>query len=254
MPLVRDFPLGHGVVLARAAARVLGITEQGDGITTLVVYGQVGTPFELHFALPNGKAVFKGQFANQVNEDNLTAGNHRVRILAVSDTLADHTFFVEAGGRNYVVCGPAYVGDVESRGETLRLIEELPWRNDGWANFPGTVYGPGPKPLPLHGSPVSSEGKPSAPALSAWEVRRADDEAQPGYRDKRWRHSENPLPLGADGDDGASVWYRTTLPAPAAGTYTLSLGGARDRSLIFVDGAPVSAPSAGGYVPLTLTA
>ena len=48
MPVVQNFSLAPGVKIEWAPTRVLGISRQGN-ITTLVIYGQVGSPAEVRF-------------------------------------------------------------------------------------------------------------------------------------------------------------------------------------------------------------
>ena len=156
MPVVQDFALTPDVTLRWAPTRILGIVPQGD-TTTLVVYGPAGSPAELHFTVPASAHVEQGasgltapapgtlalntQFpAGAPAEYTFTAGTRRVRILAVNDTLADRTWFVDAGGQSDIVVGPAFVADATAGAGGLRLTSERPWQET--SDFPTLVYGP----------------------------------------------------------------------------------------------------------------
>lgn len=60
-------------------------------------------------------------------------------------------------------------------------------------------------------------------------------EVKPTYDDSSWKQSKNPLQMGADGDNNAFAWYRTTINISTPGTGTLHLNG-RDGLEVFVNG------------------
>ena len=247
-------PMIPGVTLNVAPTRILGITQQAN-TTTMVIYGQAGSPAELYFNVPAGTTISAGAPALSLNGTNLTlqttypaggasdfsfqAGSQRVRILAVSDTLADDTWFVDVGTQNYVVCGPQYVGDAAVTNGYLQLTTEIPWQNA--ANNPVIAYGPGDTPMPL--SAITTPGAhPGAATLSAWQTMSGTNQAAPGYDTSSWLSSSSgPQQMGADGDVSSYAWYRTTVNAPAAGTYTIFPGNVADAMIPFVDGAAVPA-------------
>ena len=156
MPVVTRYPVIPGVTLNVAPTRILGITQQAT-TTTMVIYGQAGSSAELYFNVPAGTTISTGAPALNLNGTNLTlqttypasgasdfsfqTGSQRVRILAVSDTLADDTWFVDVGTQNYVVCGPQYAGNATVTNGYLQVTTEIPWQNA--ANNPVTAYGPG---------------------------------------------------------------------------------------------------------------
>jgi beta-galactosidase len=285
-PLLRDYKLLPDVTLVSTNVRILGVARQGD-TTTLVVYGpnistggNVEFPPHIEFRVPeNGVSMLKGYGISHgpgnpgrlaidlfVNKHSIFAvGKEKVRVLAVTEAMADHTWFVEAGGNQYVVGGPAYVGEVEERNGTLHLVAERgvharagPYGADydadvgsttggtgqaARADFGSFVYGPQVDALRLDPAPGAAVDPQvptelPAPALAPWRMRRGDAEAAPNYRTTGWKASVDPLPMGADGDDSAYAWYRATVTAPTAGDYILDFSDAGDWLTVFVNGRP----------------
>jgi beta-galactosidase len=259
MPVVTQYPLIPGVMLSVAPTRILGITQQA-GTTTMVIYGQTGSPAELYFNVPAGTTISAGAAAMSLNGTNLTlrttypasgasnfsfqTGSQRVRILAVSDTLADDTWFVDVNTQTYVVCGPQYVGNGMVTNSYLQLITEAPWQNA--ATNPVTAYGPGDTPMSL--SVITTPGThPGAAALTAWQTMSGTAQAAAGYDTSAWLSSSSgPQQMGADGDVSNCAWYRTTINAPSAGAYAIFLGGVADAMIPFVDGTAVPAANITG--------
>ena len=252
MPVVTGYPVIPGVTLNVAPTRILGITQQAS-TTTMVIYGQAGSPAELYFNVPADTTISAGAPALSLDGTNLTlqtaypasgasnfsfqTGSQRVRILVVSDTLADDTWFVDAGAENYVVCGPQYVGDATVTNGFLQFNTEIPWPNA--ANHPVTAYGPGDAPLSL--SAITTPGShPDAAALTAWQTKSGIAQAAPKCNTKGWLSSASgPQQMGADGDVSNCAWYRTRVNAPAFGVYTLSFESMADNMIPFVDGRAV---------------
>ncbi|MBV9470253.1 MAG: beta-galactosidase, partial [Abitibacteriaceae bacterium] len=280
VPIVTNYKLLPDVTLDLAAARILGISEQGN-TTTLVVYGQPDSAGELRFQVPANRVItspgaqlgpvdattgrrlltFNLRFpANGQIENSFTVGNHQVRLLSVSDTTADHTWFVETGGKNYVICGPDYVGDIlpQNRGG-LRFITERAAPRIAVAdteamqnmvsaatdvNLPAaTIYTPSAGAVPLFPARSSAQGDNMPSTFygsilnnAVWEMRRGDAEAQINYNAQSWKVSDTPLPMGADGDTGAYAWYRTIVRAPKAGTYSLNFNDVGDWISVFING------------------
>ena len=268
MPVVQDFALTPNITLQWAPTRILGVMPQGN-TTTLVIYGPAGSPAELHFTAPAsarieqgasgltaptpGTLVLNTQFSESTPaEYTFTVGTRRVRILAISDTLADRTWFVDAGGQNDIVVGPMFVADAALSAGGLRLTAERPWQDT--SDIPTLLYGPNGAPIPLN-SASPNPPHPAALALGAWQVRSGTAAAAPGYDDHAWLTSDAPLQMGADGDLTADAWYRATVITPTAGTYTLHVTGGGDRATVFVDGARAGGGSLhGGDLTLTLPA
>jgi beta-galactosidase len=253
MPVVTGYTIVPGVTLNVAPTRILGITQQAD-TTTMVIYGQAGSPAELYFTVPADTTISAGAPALNLNGTNVTlqttypatgaanfsfkTGSRRVRILAVSDTLADDTWFVDVGKQNFVICGPQYVGDAAVTNGYLQVTTEAPWQNS--ANNPVIAYGPLDYPISL--SAITTPGShPTAATLTAWKTMSGSSEMAPRYDASAWLSSSSgPQQMGADGDVSSYAWYRTSINTSASGTNTVSFGNAADHMIPFVDGWPVS--------------
>lgn len=244
-PVVRSFALLPGVTLGRATARILGIVPQGD-TTTLVVYGPAGSSGALTFSGPARKTQrFEIQFRpGNPSESAFTIGRKRVRILALTDTLADRTWFAQAGTQTQIVCGPAYVGDVSVSG--TQITAERPWRgqNQRQSTDPrvtALVYGPSGPPRRLLG-PAILPAHPRSLPLGVWRAKSAAAPAAASFGDRAWASSAQSVQMGADGDRSADAWYRTRIAVPHTGSYLLTANGG-DRAAAFVDGRRVGGGS-----------
>ena len=160
-----------------------------------------------------------------------------MRILVVSDSLADSTWFVDAGTQNYVVCGPQYVGGATATNGYLQLATEIPWQNATHA--PVIAFGPSDAPISL--SPITrSVFRPGAATLAAWQTMSGITQAAPEYDTNGWLSSSSgPQQMGAGGDVSNCAWYRTIINVPSSGAYSLSFGNVADHMIPFVDGAAV---------------
>ena len=252
MPVVQGYPLAPGVNLELAAAHLLG-TETHGNMTTLVAYGVPGEPMELHFAAAGAKIAGKsvGDKALTVTTTDVIlktgipaadpvisafqVGGHTVRILTMSADMADRTWFLDNG---LIACGPDYVGEVQEAGGVPRLTTEQ--RGLGAPSFPGLprlLYTASlAPPSPLTPVSIPGAGPAAAPALGAWRVDTLTQPAQPGYNDAAWKSSDEPLPMGADGDISAYAWYRAQVNVPTAGVYQVSISDAGDWLTCFVNG------------------
>ena len=239
MPVVLDYKMVLGITLKTSGARILGILPQGD-ITSLIVYGPAGTEGGLTFQVGSTNYPVSVRFDNAVTEiRTFSLEGKTVRIVPVTSEQADRTYFVAASDRNYVVQGARYVGAVETVNGHLQITTETPGTAGHTPQAVPIVYGPGKEPMTAQFTARAARAETS-PVLSGWETRSAADEAQTAFDDKAWLASLTPLPMGADGDDGAYAWYRTTVRAPRAGSYTLNASSVRDRMYVFVDGARVA--------------
>lgn len=271
VPFVLDYHLLPGVTLAKADVRILGIARQGD-TTTLVVYGEPhAVPAEqakLEFKVAGAKSAISlesglaSAFASVPGEGDtqtitltpeihdspvqdylFTVGGKHIRVVALSARLADSTWFVEAKGIPYIVTGFDYVGEVFERDGKLQVVREsygvLGAGVDSSKTGNAIVYGPDPKPqyLPLNPKPGVSV---TAPLLANWQTRRGSAEADVAYADSKWKASDAPLQMGADGDTSAYAWYRTSVRAPKAGDYALEFSDVGDWLAVFVDGKRVA--------------
>jgi len=253
MPVVKGYPLAPGVNLELAAAHLLGAATHGD-MTTLVAYGAPGEPAELHFAAAGAKLAGQtaGEKALFVTASHVIlktripdaapavsvfqVGSRRVRVLTMSADMADRTWFLDNG---LIACGPDYVGDVEETAGVPHLLTERRGLNAPAPSLPQLLYTASlAPPAPLASVPVPNvKPAPAAPpALGPWQMDAQEPLAQPGYNDAAWKASDQPLPMGADGDISAYAWYRAKVDAPTAGVYQVSLSDAGDWLTCFVNG------------------
>ncbi len=264
MPVTQDFSLAPGVKIDFAPTRILGISKQG-AVTTLVIYGQVGTPAELRFSVAGDLKTNRGDlvkrsgagwsfqtaFAAKPMEAIFSVGKERVRVLALSPERADRTYFVAANGANYVISGPDFVGDVTLRNNKWQIDTERPW--NGARAFPITIYGATWQTLPP--APPFRGDRVTALALSAWQVGGGSEPAQPSFNDAKWMKSVHPTQMGNDNDDSSYAWYRTRINTPTAGKYTLTYSAGNGHLSAFVDGKALSGGAVGnGGLNLDLAA
>ena len=250
VPVVRDYPLAPGVRLSLAAARLLGVARTG-ALTTLVAYGNPGEPVELHFAAAHAEivgksagwtvsasgAVLQTTVPKSVPRiSSFRSGSQTVRVLTMPANMAERTWFLQQS--SLIACGPDYVGEIQPSPTGLRLLTEQDGLTPTARPLPALLYLPDAAKPPLSLIPISVPGAASAvpPALGMWQADAAAPQAQPGFSDAAWKASQEPLPMGADGDYSAYAWYRTTVTVPAAGSYHLNLTSADDWVSCFVNG------------------
>ncbi len=247
-PVVRGYAVTPHIMIDQSVTRILGTVRNGKD-TTLVVYGPPGEHGSLQLSSAqamtsggSGSASADGHTATLAldypstgsQSTLISVGRERLRVLTLSDTLADHTFFVDIGPQTYIVSGPDFVGEGGLVGGRLQFQAEF----HGPTPAAVTEYAPDLSQAVLTPRGVGG-AMPAAPTLAAWK-QHAVTEAQPSVDDTHWLAADAPPPMGADGDDGAYAWYRTTLTIPAAGTYYLTAGAVRDRMIVFVDGTRLS--------------
>ena len=271
VPIVEGAALTPHITLTLGATRILGTAADG-AVTTLIVYGLPGDAGQLRLSAPAGAQTQGAAGAwkpapgdaglnqraydlalsypsDRPAEYTLTTSGETLRVLAMSETLADHTWFVPVGSQTAVVCGPAFVGDVAAAGGGLRLTSELGWSAaNGLSPYPyaeaspARLYGLGSDGSTLTVPPPPAPAAPaSAPALTEWATQPVT-EAAPKYADTRWLATQEPMPMGADGDASAYAWYRVAIHAADPGDYTLSLASANDRIIAFLDGVRLPDP------------
>ena len=268
MPVVQNFELAPGVKITSAPTRILGISRQGQN-TTLVVYGQTGSPAEVHFSAtghlltlnsrligPSGIGdtltgyAFRTTFGAAPIEANFSVGTQHVRVLAVNSEMADRTWFIQANGANYIVTGPDFVGDVALQNNVWNISTQRPW-NGGTAN-PTTVYGATTQILPP-AAPFRGDRVTTA-ALANWQTSGGSAPAQPDFNDSKWMKSADPMQMGSDNDLSAYGWYRTQIKAPTTGKYTLNCAISGGNLGAFLDGKRVNGAVSGSELSLDLTA
>jgi beta-galactosidase len=260
-PLVHHFALMPGMRLEWAPVKVLAMTGEGHE-RTIIIDGDFGQTAQLYFATDGVAAVIKGKEGMKVSGGRVSlkavfpeafgmpvqysfrVGIDTVRILVMSRAMADRTWLPEWGGQTYIVCGPAYLGDMKVQGRHFSMITERPFREESGAVL---VYGNDGKEIlmvshkPLIGgeghweSAMTGAEKQGPVKLEPWRQRRGDDQARPDYNDHDWLSSERPVQMGTDGDTTADAWYRTMISADSEGVYTLQVTGG-DRATVFVDG------------------
>ncbi len=260
IPIVTGYPLLPHVSLTLGAARILGVTTQGD-TTTLVIYGAPGEPGELRFRVP-GHGVFIKERPKSAGDSLVDAGEtvvlqavfpadgpeaytfrvgaRTVRVLAESAAEADRTWFVPVNGQTELVCGPDYVGEAGLQNGRLVLQTEQAGLTPTPPPFPPLVFtATGETPVLPTPVPGALTAPATPPALGAWVADASVPQAQPGFDDSRWLASAQPRPMGADGGYGAYAWYRTQVTPPAAGTYQIEIGDYADWLTGFVNGVRV---------------
>lgn len=288
VPVVRDFAIAGGVTLKWAVSRILGVVAQGN-TTTLVIYGQAGSPAELRFVVPGDVKIDQGadglrkvapgtvQLATEFRaggpvEYTFKTGKRQIRVIAVTEIMADRTWFVDVAGQMHVVCGPSFVGESSLVKEGLKLTIEHPWKET--PGLPEPVYGRNEaqylthglsavtlttwvygqnRPTWVFGASVPSANNLTSLALGPWQAMDASQPASPAFDDHDWRASDVPLQMGTDGDLTADAWYRAQIQVPKAGQYTLHANGG-DRATVFVDGVRTASGKIHGDIPVTLEA
>ncbi len=237
---VHDYKILPNITLKSAKAHLLALVKQGD-TTTLIVRGAAGgnriddltEQAALNFSSGKIEPTFHPETEPRVY--SVTRGRNSARVFAVNNDAADRTWTVEAGGKTYIVIGPDYVGEaVIGKNNKLRLTTER--RADN--HYPTLVYGESDKPEQFTEAPKQAP-IPAPPKLAAWQVRRADAEAQPGFNALQWLATQQPAQMGADGDNGACAWYRTTITAPKDGDYLLQFSAVGDWISVFTNGKHV---------------
>jgi beta-galactosidase len=287
LPFIHDFRICPGIMLKWAPVRVLGIQKQGN-TTTIVIYGDAGSPAELYFSVHSRPFVmagaagvlvkreavsYRGIFSDSMSPVvvEFTVGGQVMRVMAMNRELADRTWFVEAAGHSYVVCGPAYAGDVQVHGGDISLNMEVPYGGKNVyckKNYPIWLYGERNKKRLIGEGGVRKvkavvkkdaagqvledrvvEDKESrkkeeakrnmasehALTLDTWQMKDATEPAAVDFDDHTWTAGDRPLQMGSDGDGSADAWYRTVVFADSSGEYTLQVD-VGDRATVFVDG------------------
>ncbi|HVV06184.1 MAG TPA: alpha-N-acetylglucosaminidase TIM-barrel domain-containing protein [Puia sp.] len=219
VPVLHDVAIAPGIKLDWGPVRLLGISRQGN-VTTMVIYGEAGSPAELYFSFGGRGQGIKKIFRNgdTPDVDTISVGGMIVRIMRVNDQLADRVWFVD----KRVICGPAYVGEVNGSSVTA----ERPWPADSVvANL----------------------------ALRNWYTKPWAAPTGVGFDDRNWLWGKQPPQMGSDGDGTADAWYRSKVNVAESGDYVLQVEGG-DRATVFVDGKPVARVNLHeGEIPLTLS-
>ncbi len=271
VPIVKNAPLTSWLTAQELDARTLCIQPQGN-VTTLILYGLPGETVRAQLLVTGGTPIttspaftvstnnpqsylFVTTIANGIPASHtLSAGTNTLRILVMTKTMADRTWPLSSGGINFVVCGPAYVGEFTNANGHFACTLEEPLGSALPTNI--LVYGPNITPLTLTVTNQIETRNPVAPTLMNWQMRLATDPAAVEFDDSAW-FTTNIAPLmGADGDANAQAWYRAKVQVPTTGTYTMTFSGIKDWGTLFVNGQHVPLQST-GYTfttPVTLQA
>ena len=249
-PLIHNYKLNDEVMLNWALTRVFITIDQGD-VTTIVTDAEAGTPLALYFKT-QGKASTENPDVKIDGENvsiNLTmpsitqpleysfkAGTQTIRVLAMSRQLTDKTYIDKPHNTPYIICGADYVGEIGIDDHPFTAEIERPLSKD--KNGPVWIY-TAQKTVLLNQIPSVTVNQPKTVVLNNWEFKNASGASAVNYNTDKWLLSNNPVPMGADGDVTADAWYRSSLTAPVSGKYTLQVkGGGRGQA--FVDGKPAA--------------
>lgn len=236
VPIVQDYTVDAGVRIGFCTARIFALTHH-----TLITYGDPGSHASLQLTVKGNLEQVPLIVSPDGSPRFVKAGP--LRVLVMSRDWVDRTWIVDSS----IFCGPRYVGEVSAG----RVESE----DAGGPVLEYTVAGVRRwTPVPDRGPSPSDRGpSPKVVHPTTWVRADGAQAAQPAFDDSHWLSSETPLQMNADGDTTADAWYRTTLSVDRPGDYTL-LVQAADRSALFLDGVPDTAPLRDGQAPLTLTA
>ncbi|RFM29518.1 beta-galactosidase [Deminuibacter soli] len=254
VPLVHNITLTNTVKLDWAVGRILGLTQQGPA-TTLVIYGKPGTDAELQFTTLGKVDPVTGidgfnQVSNNLflqiafNRDHpvnysFETGKQLVRVIALSDSLAARTWFAGTQGKQYIIIGAPYAGEVTTTDAgKIQVDAEQFWTSR--QPTPVWIYGSDNRPFTFTLQPAKGEHATQLP-MSQWQVKDASTPAAAAFDDHTWKQSNDALQMGADGDISADAWYRTTVNITNEGVYTLQAKDGGDRATVFADGQRVAA-------------
>jgi len=254
-PVVENFALTSWLTIQEADARIFGVQPQGN-LTTLVLYGLPGDTVRVSFALTGGALTYADPaFAtNAANPAGLVfsapiadgtpaayqlvSGTNDLRVLVMSKTGVDRTWFVDSAGTNYIVTGAAYVGDfTNANGQFICNLEE-PAGNSLPTNllvFDGNQFA-------AHALAITNQISTASwtpPALGNWQLRLETDPAAVAYDDSAWFVTNTPPLMGTDGDSSDYAWYRASLTVTNAGSYALNIPGINDWGALFINGQQV---------------
>jgi beta-galactosidase len=238
-PIVLDYPLvpAAKITLVQGITTILGTAHNGN-TTTLVVYGQPGDTNELTLSIDGAKKTVPLTYSATMPVEIIEkAGDQTLRILAMSRQLSDRTWIVGKPKEEYVVVGPEYCGDFSMQGGKPSMTIERPYSHPA----PNQVVVYGPAETPAQHLAVTSDASldtAPAPTLSAWQASPLTD-PKSFFNSDSWKTSDDPRPMGADGDISAFAWYRTTVEVPhlaPPGTGILHFHGAADHLIVFLNG------------------
>ena len=247
MPVVQNFNITSGIKLDWAPVRIYTVLTQGE-TTTMVTYGDINTPVQLYFSSDSAITTVKGSvnFTNKTKQLRFSAivkspaaeyifqaGGHQVRILVMQSALASKSWVVENGENNYLITGPSYVGETTITENKIKAAIERPWHDKNLMpamiyKEKGTAY--------LAATAFTGFSGPLSIKLSNWQMKPGFEPASPDFNDTSWKHSNEPLQMGVDGDITSNAWYRTNVKVDTSGEYILKFKNLRERATLFVNG------------------
>jgi beta-galactosidase len=248
--IVHNFKIAAGINVDWSVVRILGSSKQNN-TTTLVVYGKAGSNGFIRFSTDDAIKPVTGAFVTGAGGGSLDikfngdspvsyvfkCANQIVRVLAVSDKMANYTWFLDVKGKNYVVTGPQYIADAALVNNRLQLKTEKFWNNND--DFRSQIFSDGLKNATATIVKTAIAHEISIPFTAGWQVKNASAAADVNFTDESWLKSKTALQMGADGDLSSDAWYRTQIDIAKAGLYKLKINKGGDRATVFVDGATV---------------
>jgi len=264
VPIIHNVSIAPGIGLDWGPVRLLGISKQGN-TTTMVIYGEAGSPAELYFSAKGKYALLEGvaDFERREEEDvvalrtrfrdsdvpslySFAAGGQKVQVIAVSNELVDRIWFVEKG----IIFGPRYVDEIKGRGKDLGFWGERSWQDE--RDFPARLYDATGEHRIHHDGLMPPHKEIASLPIRNWYTKQWAAPAGVKFDDRGWLWGKQPPQMGSDGDGTADAWYRSKVNVEESGNYLLQVEGG-DRATVFVDGKPVARVNLhDGEVPLTL--
>jgi hypothetical protein len=177
-----------------------------------------------------------------VQECVLNRPGTAIRVLAINQDLSLYTWILGPPDKQYVVAGPAFVSDIQKSPTGMSVTIERPYGRPSCGQV--AVYGGLNESWHLAAKADPAIESQPAPALTDW-LMAPTTLAATDYDDAKWKQSDRPLQMGADGDYSAFAWYRANVDVPSAGSGTLRLQG-KDNLEAFINGQYVE--NQGGMV------
>lgn len=232
--LPRDLTIRPDVKISTSTLPILCRADH-DNTTTLVFYGQPGESGSVVLALPEAKTIALTIPDASVAETLLDLPGGKLRILAVPQDLSLRTWRMGPAGKQLLVFGPEFVQSVSMESGQAVVTYERYFQQSSCGRI--AVYGGNGRSwqLAARGNPMLEKHQP--PVLSDWKTISAASPAAADYNDSSWFTSEQPLQMGADGDNGSQAWYRGKVSLIEAGKGQVNFK-AKDNRLVFVNGKP----------------
>lgn len=250
-PLIHNYTISDAVTLKWAFSRIFAIVKQ-DNTTTVIVDAEAGSPLLLQFATASSKDLITIDevmpAGDKPKEYLFKTGINTIRVLAMNRQQTDKTWITAVNGKNYIISGMSYVGDVKVAGQQFSAVTEQPLTEK--TPEKGILY-TDKGSFAVNTSGTLSAEQTQTITFSNWEYKNAGGYAKANVNTSTWFKSEDPSPMGADGNITANTWYRTTLHVPSDGKYTIQVNGA-GRAQAFIDGKPALKWNIGNEVSLDL--